>query len=256
MSIQSSRLVDLSVTLGDSPSEAVPVSVEYMPDSLGGGHLAELVGLETSSLLGGLGWASERVSSITHSGTHVDAPYHYSPYCGGCPSHTIDEMPLDWFFGPGVKIAVDPTKDGRILPTELAEFERDANYQVKSGDIVLFHTGAENSYGTASYNQCGRGLDPALVELLCDRGVRVFGTDAWSIDPPFQRMRCEAERQGPDSVWSAHFVGREREFCAIEKLCNLSELPTRNFWVVCFPVKVCRGSAGWTRAVALVNHNA
>jgi kynurenine formamidase len=37
----------------------------------------------------------------------------------------------------------------------------------------------------------------------------------------------------------------------MEKLCNLEQLPAHGFTVACFPYKVKRGSAGWTRAVAL-----
>jgi kynurenine formamidase len=37
----------------------------------------------------------------------------------------------------------------------------------------------------------------------------------------------------------------------MEKLCNLEQLPPDGFTVACFPHKIKRGSAGWTRAVAL-----
>ena len=54
-------------------------------------------------------------------------------------------------------------------------------------------------------------------------------------------------------LWPAHFVGRDREDCQIEKLAHLGELPgATGYTVACFPVAVRRGSAGWTRAVAIV----
>jgi kynurenine formamidase len=37
----------------------------------------------------------------------------------------------------------------------------------------------------------------------------------------------------------------------MEKLHNLEALPADGFMVACFPVKVHRASAGWTRAVAI-----
>jgi kynurenine formamidase len=43
----------------------------------------------------------------------------------------------------------------------------------------------------------------------------------------------------------------EIPYCHMEKLCNLEQLPDHGFIVACFPYKVKRGSAGWTRAVAL-----
>lgn len=247
------QLIDLSVPLAPSPSEAVPIEIQYMNHACGGAHLAELVGIEQTDLPDGLGWASERVSAITHSGTHVDAPFHYSPECAGVPSRTIDEIPVEWFWGPGVCIPVEAaTQEIPVEVEEVLAFEKSAYYTIGPGDIVLFQTGAANHYGSSTYNEHGRGLSPALVEMLCGRGVRVFGTDAWSIDPPFRQMQKRLESLGTHTVWEAHFEGRTKEFCAIEKLSNLNRLPPTNFWVACFPVKVERGSGGWTRAVAFL----
>lgn len=247
------RLIDLSVVLGPCDSEAVPVEIEYMGHEFGGEHLAQLVGMESSLLHGGLGWASERVSTITHSGTHVDAPFHYAPECGDRPSRTIDEIPVEWFWGSGVCINLEDHEQNQpVSAEELEDFEDRSGHRIVAGEIVLFRTGAEVHYGTASYMERGRGLSRPLVEALCERGVRVFGTDAWSIDPPFRAMHERLVSHGPESVWEAHFTGRKREFCALEKLCNLHLLPATGFWVACFPVKVQRGSAAWTRAVALL----
>lgn len=244
-------LVDLSVALGPHISEAVPVEVEPMNHCCGGDHLAELVGTERSLLQGELGWASERVSAITHSSTHIDSPFHYAPECAGQPSRTIDEMPLDWFCGRGVCISVQQNTDALIRIEEVMQFELEKGYRIQAGDIVLFHTGAEAFYGVSDYNEHGRGLSPELVRYLVkDRGVRLFGTDAWSIDPPFHVMQRNMLRLGKDTVWGAHYVGRDHEFCAMEKLTHLSWLPAHGFWLTCFPIKVKSGSAGWVRAVA------
>lgn len=246
------RFVDLSVPLAPSPSENIPVSVDYIPHHVGGQHLAELVGIPSQLLPDALGWASERISANTHSGTHVDAPFHYSPQCNSAPSRTIEEIPVEWFWGRGIRIDVGAGKGARIQVAEFLDFEKGAGIKVEPHNIVLFHTGAALLYGSPTYSQHGRGLATELVELLCDRGVRVFGTDSWSIDPPFGEMTREAQVSGPSTIWSAHFVGRRREFCAVERLCNLHLLPPFGFWVACFPVKVARGSAAWTRAVAII----
>jgi kynurenine formamidase len=39
----------------------------------------------------------------------------------------------------------------------------------------------------------------------------------------------------------------------MEKLHNLAALPARGFTVACFPVKIARASAGWVRAVAMLD---
>ena len=52
-------------------------------------------------------------------------------------------------------------------------------------------------------------------------------------------------------IWEAHKAGRDIGYCHLEKLHNLESLPANGFEVSCFPVKIRRASAGWTRAVAI-----
>jgi kynurenine formamidase len=147
---------------------------------------------------------------------------------------------------------VHDTSGAAVTADEVREAERVDGMRIEAGDIVLFRTGAGAYYGHHDYNERGRGLDPSVIELLCKRGVRVLGTDAWSIDPPFPVMRADIARRGPAAAWEAHYMGRHLQFCAIERLSQLELLPAHGFWVACFPVKVSGGSAGWTRAVAFV----
>ena len=246
------RLIDLSVPLGPSPSESVPVEVEHLPHSCGGAHLAELVGVDQQALVDGLGWASERIRAITHNSTHIDAPHHYSPVCGGKRSRTIDEIPLDWFWGRGVCLDLADGGTEPITAAELEEARGSSRVSFSAGVIVLLRTGAEKYYGEPDFNRRGRGLTADAVRALVRSGVRVFGTDAWSIDASYPKMRERAQRQGLHTLWEAHFVGRDYEFCAIEKLTNLASLPPSGFWLAAFPTKVKAGSAGWVRPVAFL----
>ena len=83
--------------------------------------------------------------------------------------------------------------------------------------------------------------------------LRVVGTDAWSWDAPFVHTAKRFAASGDASIiWEGHKSGREIGYCQIEKLANLEQLPATGFTVICFPVKVKAGSAGWTRAVALI----
>jgi kynurenine formamidase len=56
---------------------------------------------------------------ITHNGTHLDAPYHFASTMNhGEPAITIDEVPLEWCFQPGVKLDFCDIKLG-ITPSKL-----------------------------------------------------------------------------------------------------------------------------------------
>ena len=60
-------------------------------------------GLKASDLPDGEGWAIEWIKCQTHNGTHLDAPYHFaSTMDNGKRALTIDEVPLEWCFQPGV----------------------------------------------------------------------------------------------------------------------------------------------------------
>ena len=62
-------------------------------------------GVGVEQLPGGEAWAIETVQISTHNGTHLDAPYHFhSTMNNGERAITIDEVPLEWCMGPGVKL--------------------------------------------------------------------------------------------------------------------------------------------------------
>jgi kynurenine formamidase len=247
-------LIDLSVPLESGPSERVPVTVRRIAHRQGGEEMERIFGVPLEHL-GGLGWASEELTLISHAGTHMDAPWHYSPTSNGEPARTIDEIPLEWCFASAVVLDLRFKGHGGIA--NVADLEKALcriGHRLRPGEIVLLHTGASEFWGTPDYPECGVGLVAESTLWLCEQGIRVIGTDAWSLDPPFGVMRRQfAETSDARVIWSAHFAGRKREYCQLEKLANLNLLPPDGFYVACFPVKIAKGSAGWVRAVALLN---
>ena len=89
---------------------------------------------------------------------------------------------------------------------------------------------------------------------LLERGVRVTGIDGWSWDAPFvYTAKKYAETKDASLIWEGHKAGRDIGYCHIEKLHNLELLPQPASWCPAFPVKIERASAGWTRAVAIID---
>ncbi|MEO7152443.1 MAG: hypothetical protein ABIX46_12145 [Burkholderiaceae bacterium] len=84
--------------------------------------------------------------------------------------------------------------------------------------------------------------------------MRLTRTDAWSWNAPFVHTAKKYAETGEASlIWEGHKAGRDIGSCHLEKLHNREALRGDGFHVSCFAVKVRGASAGWTRAVAIVD---
>jgi kynurenine formamidase len=248
------RIIDLSVPVEESPSEPVAPKILHEPHEQGAATMKAIFGCSESDLPGGLGWSSDTVTLTTHTGTHVDAPWHYAPTSEGKKARTIDEMPLEWFYSDGVVLDMRHKPRGSgIAVDDLKEALRKIGYSIKPWDIVLIQTGADKLWGSPEYFNAGCGMTRESTLWLIEQGVRVMGTDAWGWDRPFWAIREDFSKTGDKSIiWAGHYAGIEKEYCHIEKLANLDKLPRPfGFKVACFPIKVRGGSAGWSRVVAI-----
>ncbi len=249
------KIIDLSVPTEDSPSESLPVKVAHEPHQQSVEMMKMFFGCSERDLPQGLGWANDKVTLGAHGGTHVDAPWHYFPTTAGKRARTIDEMPLEWFYHDGVVLDMRHKPRGSgVTVDDLQKALVKIKYTIKRWDIVMIQTGADKLWGKREYFEAGCGMTRESTLWLIDQGIKVMGIDAWGWDRPFWAIREEFIRGGDKSVlWAAHFVGKDKEYCHIEKLANLDKLPRPfGFKVACFPVKLASGSAGWSRVVAIL----
>ena len=144
--------------------------------------------------------------------------------------------------------------DGHVVTAVEVEAElKRIGHTLQPLEIVLVNTRAGSMYGTNEYVAAGAGMGREATLYLLERGVRVTGTDAWSWDAPFVHTKAKfAASHDPGLIWEGHKAGREIGYCHLEKLHNLEALPADKFTVACFPVKIRGASAGWTRAVAIL----
>ena len=254
------RFIDLSISiengLPSDPPMMIP-EIDYIDHAQGAEQMETLFpGLKKEQLPGGLGWSVEFVKLTTHSGTHLDAPYHYHPTMdNGKPALKIDEIPLEWCFNDGVVLDFRHKPDGdKIIADDVKQELRRIKYDLKPLDIVLIQTGADKVWGTKEYLVKGAGMTRESTLFLLEQGIKVVGIDAWSWDRPLPFMAEEFKRTGdPKVIWEAHFAGIEKGFCHIEKLANLSKIgQPHGFTVCCFPIKIKDASASWARPVAMV----
>ena len=255
-----SNLIDISmalddVTIVDPPHMRPKINMLNHGDNLE--RWTDIYpGLNTDELPGGVGSAYETITLTTHNGTHVDAPLHYHPTDKfGNPMPSIDQMPLDWFLRPGIKLDFRHFSDGYVVNQQdvVDELER-IDYTLSPLDNVLVNTNAGSAYGRENYTSSGCGMGREATLYLTGQGVRVTGTDAWGWDAPFvHTSKRWAECKDPSIIWEGHYAGIEQPYCHMEKLQNLEAIPSKDFVVACFPCKIRGGTAGWTRAVVLTD---
>jgi kynurenine formamidase len=255
----SRTIIDLSIFLENDVISDPPgyrPRIDYVDHHMSVPELVNFFpGLQAGELPDGEAWAIERIQLITHNGTHLDAPYHFASTMNhGERAITIDEVPLDWCFQPGVKLDFRHLPDGHVVTA--AEVEQELvriGHVLAPLEIVLVNTRAGLRYGADDYVSAGCGMGYAATMHLLERGVRVTGTDGWSWDAPFVHTRERYAESGDAAlIWEGHKAGRDIGYCHLEKLHNLEALPSTGFTIACFPCKIRAASAGWTRAVAII----
>ena len=84
---------------------------------------------------------------------------------------------------------------------------------------------------------------------LCHYLARELSLD----EEPIEVMAAELKAGEKGKFWEAHFLGKEKEYCHIERMANLDKIPKPfGFKVAAFPIKIEEASAGWVRAVAIL----
>lgn len=255
------RFVDLSVPIqepldGEIEGElakALAATIAYEDHHQSLPVVTRIFGCTPDDLPDGQAWANEMVTLSTHAGTHMDAPWHYFPTCGGEPAKRVDEIPLEQCFGDGVVLDLRGHDPGERVDADVVQSAAERAGGLSAGEIVLLRFGCDQAFGTAEYWNRYPGMTAVATRWVIERGIKVIGTDAVGFDRDFPSIAADFARDGDASkLWEAHRVGITHEYFQIEKLANLDQLPTRGFKVACFPIKVARASAAWVRPVALI----
>lgn len=248
------RVYDLSVTLANYGYDPRPAEIKYWDHRDTVRFYAEMAGVDPFAFPDGEALTSEYVSGITHSGTHMDAPWHYGSTSEGEKALTIDMVPIEWCYGSGVVLDFRDKEPSEIITLEDVKNELERiDYKIKPGDIpCIMCLGGDKYLTDKNYPGLHTGITKELLFWFLDQGVKVIGTDGWSLDKPIKYMRQDYLEGDKNAIWPIHFAGREREYCHIEKLANLDLLPKPyGFTLYAFPIKIMRASAAWCRPVAI-----
>src|SRR5579871_987840 len=166
------KLIDLSIYLENdviSDPEGYRPKIHYVTHRASVQDIVRFFpGLRADQLPDEEGWALEKLELITHNGTHLDAPYHFASTMNrGERAITIDEVPLDWCFQPGVKLDFRHFPDGYVVTPEDVDAELDRiGHRLSPLEIVLINTRAGARYGQDDYVSSGCGMGRAATLRL------------------------------------------------------------------------------------------
>lgn len=160
----------------------------------------------------------------THTGTHVDAPWHYDD-----AGAKLDEVGLQPYLGR-CRVVTVRAEEGRVPPAALAALPE------RLPPRLLLHTGEPAHWET--FPEHFAALDPALVREAARRGVRLIGTDCPSVDPLTSK------------TLDAHHACRAAGVLILEGL-NLSGVADGEYDLVCLPLPLAGVDGAPARAVLL-----
>lgn len=226
---------------------------------------------------------AQYIQTSNHMGTHLDAPRHFVT-----KGKTIEQLPLNWLYGPGVIVDLSDMLDDLDIfrPEDIEE-----RVEVREGDILFIHTGW-HKYSFLSpdgdeerYIQRHPGPHFSICDWLLKKKIHVWGVDMISTDHPMNlpigrflgkgglehwqkvRRRCE-EKFGadqmdvlfPDSAYQlTHNALFPHDCVHVENLGGEMSNPAlhnRRITLGAMPWKFKGGEAAFCRAFAILDDNA
>ncbi len=173
------------------------------------------------------GFAELNMTMCSHTGTHIDAPYHVLP-----DGKTLDQFPINKFVGPA--ILLDMTTKTEISLPQIEKYSE----QISRAEFVVFRTGWQDKWNTSAYFEDFPTLTLGAAEWLANFDLKAIGFDAISVD------------KVADTHLPKHRIFLGREILIVENLANLDKVPQELFEFHCLPLNIANADGAPVRACA------
>ena len=180
----------------------------------------ELTAVTYEAVVGNDGYTAERIDLNSHTGTHLDAPFHFFP-----GKATIDEIPIECFMGK----AHIANLDGIAPRTGIGKSHLEAYLpRIMPGEIVLINTGwhKKRAISTEYYHDWPY-LSSEGAELLLSKKIKGVGIDGMSLGGWYEGTGrpCHEILLG-NGIWILEEICFPDELLAYEA-CNLTAVPLK-----------------------------
>ena len=180
------------------------------------------------------GYNLELLFLSTHTGTHMDAPYHFLE-----KGAKIHEISLKKLVSEAVLIKSKKKGGESITKTDIQKFEK-KHGKITSFSSVIFYTGWQRNLQKKYYFTKNPGLSVSAAKYLASKKINLVGIDSPSID------------LGKDSKFSVHQIFAKKGMLIVENLANLEKIKSSKFHLVVLPLKLKNATGSPVRAIAFV----
>ena len=181
------------------------------------------------------GYNLELLFLSTHTGTHIDAPFHFVKN-----GKKIHEITPERLVNEAVLIRVGKNSNRSISKTDIQNFEQ-KNGKIENGSTVIFHTGWQKNLNKEFYFTENPGLSVSAAKYLVSKKINMVGIDSPSID------------LGTDSKFSVHHILAKNNILIVENLANLNKIKSNNFHLITSPLKLKNATGSPIRAFGFVD---
>ena len=178
------------------------------------------------------GYNLELLFLSSHTGTHLDAPYHFVQN-----GLKIDKIPLDRLMGKAILIKLKKIKNSPITKSDILSFEK-KNGKIPRHSSIFFYTEWQKNLKDENYFIENPGLDILAAKYLALKKINLVGIDSPSID------------LGTDESFSVHHILSRNNILIVENLTNLNKITSIKFNFTILPLKLKDATGSPVRAVA------
>ena len=180
------------------------------------------------------GYNLELLFLSSHTGTHLDAPYHFLE-----KGAKIHEISLKKLVSNAVLIKSRKKSNESVTKTDIQKFEK-KHGKIASFSSVIFYTGWQRNLQKKYYFTKNPGLSVSAAKYLASKKISLVGIDSPSID------------LGTDSKFSVHQIFAKKGMLIVENLANLEKIKSSKFHLVVLPLKLKNVTGSPVRAIAFV----
>ena len=181
------------------------------------------------------GYNLELLFLSSHTGTHLDAPYHFLE-----KGKKIHEISLKRLIINAILIKIRKRRDQAITKTDIQKFEK-KHGKIPNESTIVFWTGWQKMIKNDSYFVNNPGLSVTAAKYLISKKTNLVGIDSPSID------------LGKEKRFLIHHLFAKNNVLIVENLANLDKIKSWKFQLAVLPMKLKNATGAPVRAVGIID---